>query len=129
MYITEVGSGAIEGLPSIGIGFAETGPRVTGTPRSELERAHIVEPTTVPQDVVSSHSRVRYKDLERGGRTSVAGKFFRTNVLIAHARPVQHRMQAFHHLWRSGEIVHRRRGAFEMPRKHGRIDAPCFPIP
>ena len=52
MYITEVGSGAIEGLPSIGIGFAKTGSRVTGTPRSELERAHIVEPT--PQDAVTS---------------------------------------------------------------------------
>jgi hypothetical protein len=54
-------------------------------PRSELERAHIVEPTTVPQDAVTIHYRVRFKDLERGGRTSVAGKFFRTDVGIAHA--------------------------------------------
>jgi len=64
IYITEHDLTRLKQLLQVGIGSAERDRELLDSLRSELDRAHIVEPATVPHDVVTMHSRVRLKDLE-----------------------------------------------------------------
>ena len=64
IYITEYDLTRLKELLQVGISYAERDRELLESLRSELDRAHIVEPTTVPHNVVTMHSRVRLKDLE-----------------------------------------------------------------
>ena len=64
IYITEYDLKRLKELLQVGISFAERDREFLESLRSELDRAHIVEPAAVPHDLVTMHSRVRLKDLE-----------------------------------------------------------------
>jgi regulator of nucleoside diphosphate kinase len=64
IYITEYDLTRLKELLQVGISFAERDRESLESLQGELDRAHIVEPTAVPHDVVTMHSRVRLKDLE-----------------------------------------------------------------
>ena len=51
-------------LLQVGISFAERDRPSLESLQDELDRAHVVEPTAVPHDVVTMNSHVRLKDLE-----------------------------------------------------------------
>ena len=64
IYITEYDVTRLKELVQVGISFAERDRESLESLQGELDRAHIVEPTAVPHDVVTMNSRVRFKDLE-----------------------------------------------------------------
>ena len=64
IYITEYDLKRLKELVQVGISFAERDRESLETLQGELDRAHIVEPTAVPGDVVTMNSRVRFKDLD-----------------------------------------------------------------
>ena len=64
IYITEYDLKRLKELVQVGISFAERDRESLEQLQGELDRAHIVEPTAVPGDVVTMNSRVRFKDLD-----------------------------------------------------------------
>lgn len=64
IYITKYDLARLRELLQVGISFAERDRESMESLQEELDRAHIVEPTAVPHDVVTMNSRVRLKDLE-----------------------------------------------------------------
>lgn len=62
--ITEYDLKRLKELVQVGISFAERDRESLESLQGELDRAHIVEPTAVPGDVVTMNSRVRFKDLD-----------------------------------------------------------------
>ena len=64
IYITEYDLKRLKELVQVGISFAERDRESLEKLQGELDRAHIVEPTAVPGDVVTMNSRVRFKDLD-----------------------------------------------------------------
>lgn len=51
-------------LLEVGLSFAQKDRELLESLQQELDRAHIVEPTAIPHDVVTMNSRVRLRDLE-----------------------------------------------------------------
>ena len=64
IYITEYDLKRLKELVQVGISFAERDRESLEKLQGELDRAHIVDPTAVPGDVVTMNSRVRFKDLD-----------------------------------------------------------------
>ena len=64
IYITDYDLTRLKELLQAGIGFAERDRPSLETLQGELDRAHIVQPTAVPTDVVTMKSRVRLTDVE-----------------------------------------------------------------
>ena len=64
IYITKYDLTRLRELLQVGISFAERDRQSLENLQDELDRAHVVEPTAVPHDVVTMNSRVRLKDLE-----------------------------------------------------------------
>jgi regulator of nucleoside diphosphate kinase len=64
IYITDYDLTRLKELLQVGIGFAERDRPSLEALQGELDRAHIVEPTAVPRDVVTMNSRVRLTDVE-----------------------------------------------------------------
>ena len=64
IYITKYDLARLRELLQVGISFAERDRESMESLQDELDRAHIVEPTAVPHDVVTMNSRVRLIDLE-----------------------------------------------------------------
>lgn len=62
--ITKYDLARLRELLQVGISFAERDRQSLESLQNELERAHIVEPTAVPHDVVTMNSHVRVKDLD-----------------------------------------------------------------
>ena len=61
--ITEYDLRRLKELIQVGISFGERDRESLEKLQDELDRAHIVDPTAVPGDVVTMNSRVRFKDL------------------------------------------------------------------
>ena len=66
IYITKFDLARLKELLEVGMSFKERDRDYLENLRNELDRAHIVEPTALPGDVVTMNSRVRLKDLEAG---------------------------------------------------------------
>jgi regulator of nucleoside diphosphate kinase len=64
IYITKYDLTRLRELLQVGISFAERDRQSLESLQDELDRAHVVEPTAVPHDVVTMNSRARLKDLE-----------------------------------------------------------------
>jgi regulator of nucleoside diphosphate kinase len=64
IYITKYDLSRLRELLQVGISFAERDRQSLESLQDELDRAHVVEPTAVPHDVVTMNSRARLKDLE-----------------------------------------------------------------
>jgi regulator of nucleoside diphosphate kinase len=64
IYITQFDLNRLKELLQVGISFSKRDHEALESLQGELDRAHIVEPTAVPPDVVTMNSRVRLKDLE-----------------------------------------------------------------
>ena len=64
IYITKYDLARLRELLHVGISVAERDRQSLKSLQNELDRAHIVEPTAVPHDVVTMNSHVRLKDLE-----------------------------------------------------------------
>ena len=64
IYITDYDFSRLRELLHVGLSFAEKDRELLESLQQELDRAHIVEPTAIPHDVVTMNSRVRLKDLE-----------------------------------------------------------------
>jgi regulator of nucleoside diphosphate kinase len=64
IYITNYDLSRLKELLQVGLSFAERDRELLESLQDELDRAHIVEPTAVPPDVVTMNSRVRLRDLE-----------------------------------------------------------------
>lgn len=64
IYITKYDLTRLRELLQVGISFAERDRQSLESLQNELDRAHIVEPSAVPHDVVTMNSHVRLKDLE-----------------------------------------------------------------
>ena len=63
IYITDYDLVRLKELLQAGIGFAERDRPSLETLQGELDRAHIVEPAAVPNDVVTMNSQVRLTDV------------------------------------------------------------------
>ena len=66
IYITNYDLTRLKELLQVGISFAERDRPSLEALQGELDRAHIVQPTAVPHDVVTMNSRVRVRDLNSG---------------------------------------------------------------
>ena len=64
IYITDYDLTRLKELLQAGIGFAERDRPSLETLQGELDRAHIVKPAAVPNDVVTMNSRVRLTDID-----------------------------------------------------------------
>ena len=64
IYITRYDLTRLKELLHVGISSAGRDRESLESLRNELDRAHIMEPTAVPDDVVTMNSRVRLRDLE-----------------------------------------------------------------
>ena len=64
IYITQFDLSRLRELLQVGLSFAERDRESLESLQEELDRAHIVEPTAIPHDVITMNSRVRLKDLE-----------------------------------------------------------------
>ncbi|HJT21620.1 MAG TPA: nucleoside diphosphate kinase regulator [Nitrospira sp.] len=64
IYITNYDLTRLKELLQVGISFAERDRPSLEALQGELDRAHIVQPTAVPHDVVTMNSRVRLTDIE-----------------------------------------------------------------
>jgi regulator of nucleoside diphosphate kinase len=67
IYITKYDLTRLRELLQVGISFAARDRQSLKSLQNELDRAHIVEPSAVPHDVVTMNSHVRLKDLETNG--------------------------------------------------------------
>lgn len=63
IYITKYDLSRLKELLQVSLSFAERDRELLESLEQELDRAHIVEPTAIPHDVVTMNSRVRLKDL------------------------------------------------------------------
>jgi regulator of nucleoside diphosphate kinase len=66
IYITRFDLARLKELLEVGIRLNERDREYLQSLTSELDRAHIVEPPALPDDVVTMNSRVRLKDMETG---------------------------------------------------------------
>ena len=66
IYITKFDIARLKELLQVGISFKERDRNYLESLQNELDRAHIVEPTAIPDSVVTMNSRVRLKDMETG---------------------------------------------------------------
>lgn len=66
IYITRFDLARLKELLEVGITLKERDREYLESLTNELDRAHIVEPTALPGDVVTMNSRVRLKDMETG---------------------------------------------------------------
>lgn len=66
IYITKFDLGRLKELLEVGIAFKERDREYLESLKTELDRAHIVELTALPGDVVTMNSRVRVKDMDTG---------------------------------------------------------------
>lgn len=64
IFISKFDLGRLKELLEVGITLKERDREYLQSLRNELERAHIVEPAALPDDVVTMNSRVRLKDME-----------------------------------------------------------------
>ena len=64
IYITDYDLARLKELLQAGIGLAERDRPSLETLQGELDRAHIVEPAAVPNDVVTMNSQVRLTDVD-----------------------------------------------------------------
>lgn len=64
IYITDYDLTRLRELLEVGISVPERDRQSLEALQGELDRAHIVEPTAVPHDVVTMNSRVRLADVE-----------------------------------------------------------------
>jgi regulator of nucleoside diphosphate kinase len=64
IYITDYDLTRLKELLHVGISFAERDRELLEALQGELDRAHIVEPTAIPHDVVTMNSRVSLTDVE-----------------------------------------------------------------
>ncbi len=64
IYITKFDLAGLKELLQVGISFKERDRNYLESLQNELDRAHIVEPTAIPDSVVTMNSRVRLKDME-----------------------------------------------------------------
>ena len=64
IYITDYDLTRLKELLQVGIRIAERDSHSLEALQGELDRAHIVEPTAIPHDVVTMNSRVRLADVE-----------------------------------------------------------------
>ena len=64
IYITEFDLSRLKELVNVGISFKERDRDYLESLRNELDRAHVVEPTAIPRDVVTMNSQVRIEDME-----------------------------------------------------------------
>ena len=64
IYITSYDLVRLRELVPVGTIFSKRNRQSMESLQNELERAHIVEPTAVPHDVVTMNSHVRLKDLD-----------------------------------------------------------------
>jgi regulator of nucleoside diphosphate kinase len=64
IYITDYDLTRLKELINAGISVAARDQPLLETLQGELDRAHIVEPSAVPSDVVTMNSRVRLIDVE-----------------------------------------------------------------
>lgn len=66
IYITKFDLARLKELLQVGISFKARDRNYLESLQDELDRAHIVEPTAIPDRVVTMNSRVRLKDMETG---------------------------------------------------------------
>ena len=64
IFITDYDLTRLKELLQVGISYAERDRPSLESLQGELDRAHIVEPTAIPHDVVTMNSRVRLIDVE-----------------------------------------------------------------
>jgi regulator of nucleoside diphosphate kinase len=64
MYVTQYDLGRLKEMLHVGMSSGGRDRESLEILQREVDRAHIVEPTAVPHDVVTMNSRVRLKDLE-----------------------------------------------------------------
>ncbi len=60
---------------------------------------------------------------------SVSGKFFRADVVIVNAGLVDHSVQTLHHPRWTRNVVNRRLGVLQIPRKHLLVDQSSLAVP
>jgi regulator of nucleoside diphosphate kinase len=70
IYITKFDLARLKELLEVGISFKERDREYLESLQNELDRAHIVEPTAIPENVVTMNSQVRLKDMETGEEKS-----------------------------------------------------------
>lgn len=70
IYITKFDLSRLRELLEVGISFKERDRDYLESLQNELDRAHVVEPTSIPNDVVTMNSRVRLRDMETGEEDS-----------------------------------------------------------
>jgi regulator of nucleoside diphosphate kinase len=63
IFITQYDLSRLKELLQVSLSFAERDRELLESLEQELDRAHIVEPTAIPHDVVTMNSRVRVKDV------------------------------------------------------------------
>ena len=66
IYITEFDLTRLKELVNVGISFKERDRDYLESLRHELDRAHVVEPTAIPRDIVTMNSEVRIEDMDTG---------------------------------------------------------------
>ncbi len=66
IYITKFDLARLKELLQVGISFKERDRDYLESLQNELDRAHVVDPTAIPHNVVTMNSRVRLKDMETG---------------------------------------------------------------
>ncbi|MGH8470236.1 MAG: nucleoside diphosphate kinase regulator [Gammaproteobacteria bacterium] len=64
IYITKFDLARLQELLQVGISFKERDRDYLESLQNELDRAHIVDSTAIPHNVVTMNSRVRLKDME-----------------------------------------------------------------
>ena len=66
IYITKFDLARLKELLQVGISFKERDRDYLESLQNELDRAHVVDSTAIPHNVVTMNSRVRLKDMETG---------------------------------------------------------------
>ena len=82
IYITEFDLARLKELVNVGISFKERDRDYLESLHNELDRAHVVEPTAIPRDVVTMNSQVRIEDMDTGDQ-NVYTLVFPSNARIA----------------------------------------------
>lgn len=87
IYMTKVDMSRLKELVEVGIAFKDGNKehRHLENLEHELDRAHMVEPSAIPHDVVTMNSRVRLKNLETGQESELT-LVFPSNADIEHHR-------------------------------------------
>ncbi len=70
IYITKFDLIRLKELVEVGISFKERDRGYLESLQNELDRAHVVEPTAIPNNVVTMNSQVSLKDMETGEEKS-----------------------------------------------------------